>query len=123
MKEELIKEMERNLSLVVDYDEYQEDCGYGDQTYIEFEYNKMAKELIDMGWTKPVWHKVSENDLPTRQGQKVWLCTTNKDYFMANYYDDTPVGGKQFFEIASMGSRITLLNVIAWTELPEYKEE
>ena len=71
---------------------------------------------------KGIWHKVSENDLPTRQGQRVWLCTTSKDYFMANYYDDTPLGGQQFFEVASAGRRITLSNVLAWMELPKYEE-
>ena len=125
MKEELIKEMSYNLNLVMDYDSYMcsEDCGYGEESYadIEVHYDKMAKELIDMGWTKTVWHKVAENDLPKKQGQKVWLCTISKDYFMANYYDDTPLGGKQFFEITNAG-RITLSNVLAWTELPKYEE-
>lgn len=81
----------------------------------------VSEYLIDIGWTKQVWHKVSENDLPKRQGQKVWLCTTSKDYFMANYYDDTLLGGKQFFEISNAG-RITLSNVLAWAELPKYEE-
>lgn len=70
---------------------------------------------------KQIWHKVAEGDLPTHQGQKVWLCTTSRDYFIANYWDDTEVGGKQFFEVASAG-RITLSNVLAWTELPKYEE-
>lgn len=126
MKEELIKEMSYNLNLVMDYDSctYSEDCGYGEEPYadIEIHYDKIAKNLIDMGWTKPTWHKVSQNDFPTRQGQKVWLCTTSKDYFMANYWDNTKAGGQKFFEMPN-GFRIILSNVLAWTELPRYEEE
>lgn len=80
-----------------------------------------AEKILSLGYHKTVWHKVAENDLPTRQGQKVWLCTISKDYFMANYYDDTPLGGKQFFEIPNAG-RITLSNVLAWAQLPKYEE-
>ena len=82
----------------------------------------LATDVYNAGYRKIIWHKVSENDLPTRQGQKVWLCTSSKDYFIANYWDDTEVGGKQFFEIASAG-RITLSNVLAWVELPKYEEK
>ena len=82
---------------------------------------QLAEKLIDEGYHKTVWHKVTENDLPQKQGQKVWLCTINRDYFMANYWDDTEVGGKQFFEVAS-ACRITLSNVLAWAELPKYEE-
>lgn len=72
--------------------------------------------------SKQAWHKVADGDLPKKQGQKVWLCTISKDYFMANYWDDTEVGGKQFFEVASAG-RITLSNVLAWAELPKYGDK
>lgn len=71
---------------------------------------------------KGLWHKVSENDLPTRQGQKVWLCTTSKDYFIANYWDNTKTNGQQFFELSNTG-RITLPDVLAWAELPKYEEQ
>ena len=91
-------------------------CGKGDKGFYE-----ESKALVEAGYHKTIWHKVTENDLPKRQGQKVWLCTISKDYFMANYWDDTEVGGKQFFEVASAG-RITLSNVLAWTELPTYEE-
>ena len=67
------------------------------------------------------WHKVKDGDLPKRQGQRVWLCTISKDYFMANYWDDTMVCGKQFFEVPSVGGRIALSNVLAWMELPKYE--
>ena len=122
MKEELIKQMDVDLQRVSDYDvETNEFAGWEACPHVSIHYDIMAKELIDRGWTKQIWHKVSQNDLPTRQGQKVWLCTTSKDYFMANYYDDAPFGGKQFFETANAG-RITLSNVLAWAELPKYKE-
>lgn len=81
-----------------------------------------ADEILNLGYHKTIWHKVAENDLPKRQGQKVWLCTISKDYFMANYWDDVMTGGKQFFEVASVG-RITLSNVLAWMELPKYEEK
>ena len=92
-----------------------------DYEYSDAEALSIADAVLNLGYHKTIWHKVAEGDLPERQGQKVWLCTTSKDYFMANYYDDTPLGGKQFFEIVNAG-RITLSNVLAWTELPRYTE-
>lgn len=113
MKEELIKEMERNLSLVMDYDEYSEDCGYGDQNYIEFEYNKMAKELIDMGWAKQVWHKVAEGDLPEYAGSYLVVCGDESlPEYDVDFYENYK-GGKRW--IHNEG------RVIAWTDRPEYK--
>lgn len=82
----------------------------------------VSEYLIDIGWTKQVWHKVSENDLPTRQGQKVWIYTKSGDYYEANYYDDTVIGGKVFFERRVLG-RIGGKDVIAWAYLPKYEEK
>ena len=84
-------------------------------------YYSYASKFFSKGYHKTIWHKVADGDLPTHQGQKVWLCTISEDYFMANYYDDTEVGGKRFFEVASEG-RIILSNVLAWAELPQYEE-
>lgn len=46
---------------------------------------EIKNELMSDGWTKTAWHKVADGDLPKRQGQRVWLCTTSEDYFLANY--------------------------------------
>jgi hypothetical protein len=115
MKEELIKEMEHNLSLVMDYDEYQEDCGYGDQSYVEFEYDKMAKELIDMGWTKIVWHKVADGDLP-KNYRKVAFIAANYEYYIGTY-----IKKDEAFE-TYIGFGMSKDHFIAWIELPKYEE-
>ena len=116
-KEKQIEEMEHNLSLVMDYNEYSEDCGWGDQNYIDFEYNKMAKELIDMGWTKLVWHKVSEGDLPQKQG--LYLCYVHIYTFD---WHGNEIGGCGY-SVEPFAGVFNSLNasVIAWTELPTYK--
>lgn len=118
MKEELIKEMESNLSLVMDYNEYSEDCGYGDQNYIDFEYNKMAKELIDIGWTKTIWHKIAGGDLP-KEKQNVLIAfkgfQTNKIVVISGFYLEGDFMNEN-------SSKIRKDHVIAWTDLPEYKE-
>ena len=113
-REERVNQFAKDMEMFGDYV-----TEYG---FERFDYDKVAANLDILGYHKTVWHKVAENDLPKRQGQKVWLCTISKDYFMANYWDDTEVGGKQFFEVASAG-RITLSNVLAWMELPKYEEK
>ena len=65
------------------------------------------------------WHKVAERDLP-QQGQEIRIYTVNKRYFNATYYDDTAIGGERFVELS--WCRLCMEQVIAWTELPEYKE-
>ena len=108
-KEIMVKDLNKNARCFV--------LGFSEEWTTE----DFVDELYRLGYRKTVWHKVADGDLPKKQGQKVWLCTISKDYFMANYWDSTVVGEKQFFEVAS-GGRITLSNVLAWAELPKYEE-
>ena len=132
MKEELIKEMESNLSLVMDYNEYSEDCGYGDQSYIEFEYDKMAKELIDIGWTKPIWHKVAENTWKFIPRNMMLLFVIQYEDISTREMIKRVIPGSIDSEsncchlhCASSKDRPNNRNtedIITWTELPAYEE-
>jgi hypothetical protein len=108
--------MEHDLNLVMDYNEY----SYGDHTRVEFEYSKMAKELIDKGWTKIVWHKVADNDLPIKDDWYICTLTDGKVTWARpmKFRQNTfviPEDPRVFDGIAHK-------QVIAWADCPEYKE-
>lgn len=114
MKEELISRMEHDLDLVMDYDEY----SYGDHTRIEFEYSKMAKELIERGWTKQIWHEVADGDFPRQKGN--YLCYVHIiGWDRHNELIDGYGYSVEFFDTV-----FCTLNksVIAWTEFAAYEK-
>lgn len=122
---EQIKEMSYNLNLVMDYDSYiySEDCGYGEESYadIEVHYDKMAKELIDKGWTKQVWHKVADEGFPVNNGW--YICALTDDTIIWT----RPMKFRQSMFVVPEDPRIfdgiAHKQVIAWTELPKYKKQ
>lgn len=74
----------------------------------------VSKYLISEGWTKQIWHKVADGDLPEYAGRYLVIlddeslpeyCVDSYKYFW---------GGKRW--VYNEG------RVIAWAELPEYKE-
>lgn len=79
-----------------------------------FDYDKVANALDKIGYRKIVWHKVADGDLPEYAGLYLVVCEDESlpEYdvdFYENYKD-----GKRW--IHNEG------RVIAWTELPTYKE-
>ena len=78
----------------------------------------LAKRLVNHGWTKTIWHKVSENDLPPANTDIIfYACMISGTC----YYD---MGVYSHIEKLWYGNLCSTTNdrVIAWTELPEYKE-
>ena len=82
----------------------------------------IKNELISEGWTKIAWHKVSRGDLPKNKQEIRFIDKTGKHYngtFYANI--KTLSGNVQRFYIG-LGHYFRVEQVIAWTELPVYKE-
>lgn len=95
------------------------DCKYFNKDNICIEL-KQAESLIDRGYQKVKWHKVSEGDFP-HTGTRVLAYYIKDEHGL---YDFCYYG----FPTKSKFSRITvwgdsqLIDVIAWMEIPEYKE-
>ena len=80
----------------------------------------MAKELIDKGWTKQVWHKVADEGFPVNNGWYICALTDNEIIWTRpmKFRQDTfviPEDPRIFDGIAHK-------QVIAWTELPKSEE-
>ena len=78
--------------------------------------DKLAKILFLAGYRKTVWHKVADGDIPKYIGDIIMaiksndrIITTTGRYRLYDFY------------ISDIGL-IEKEKVIAWTELPEYKE-
>lgn len=71
----------------------------------------VSEYLIDMGWTKPIWHKVADGDLPEYGGLYLVVCgdASLPEYDVDSY--ETFWYGKRW--IHNEG------RVIAWTELAD----
>ena len=76
---------------------------------------EIAKTLDILGYRKIVWHKVAEDDLPTDSKEIRWIDNTNSYY--NGFYDSND---QQF--CADVGCYFNEDEVVAWTELPAYKE-
>ena len=62
-----------------------------------------------------MWHKVADGDLPTDNKEIRWIENTN------NYYNGFYDSNDQQFH-ADVGCYFNEDEVIAWTDLPTYKE-
>lgn len=118
MKEELVKQMDIDLQRVSDYDiELNEFAGWEACPHVNIHYDTMAKELIDMGWTKQIWHKVADEDLPDEgKACRIVLEWLNVKYYATGSYLHS-------YGWVVDGNPNSNARVIAWTELPTYKED
>lgn len=77
-----------------------------------------ASRFFNKGYHKIVWHKVAEGDLPQKQG--LYLCHVHIYAFDEN---GNEIGGYGYRVEPFVGTFDSLnASVVAWTELPKYKE-
>ena len=78
----------------------------------------IKNELISDGWTKTIWHKVADGDYPKPNTDIIYIYHTPA---MSTFYD---IGVYSYIEKRWYGNAgsTTSDRVIAWAELPEYKE-
>lgn len=103
----------KNTERYVDYDE---ECPFESRRVAEPD--ELAEKLYNAGYHKTIWHKVADRDLPKETSlylckmiyNEIYRCEYKVLLFntMYGFYDN--------------GLSITKDEVIAWTELPEYKE-
>lgn len=76
-----------------------------------------ADEILNIGYHKTTWHKVADGDLPKNTKKLVVFLDANYEYHIGSYAEkDETFNAYTGF---GMGKKY----VIAWTELPEYKEK
>lgn len=76
---------------------------------------QIAEDLYNAGYHKTIWHKVADGDLP-KNYRKVAFIATNYEYYIGTY-----IKKDEAFE-TYIGFGMSKDHVIAWIELPEYKE-
>lgn len=81
---------------------------------------KQAESLIDRGYQKIKWHKVSEGDFPQSGSRVLGYYVENDGGFYDFFYYDFPV--KKKFIIINIVGDMKEINPVAWMEIPEYKE-
>ena len=78
----------------------------------------VAEIIYDTGYHKTIWHKIAEKDLPQQKGN--YLCYVHiVGYDRHNELIDGYGYSVEFFDT---GFCALNKSVIAWTELPTYKE-
>lgn len=82
-------------------------------TFAECDCYSYARKFFNKGYHKIIWHKVANNDLPKEDGWYYCLYLKDND---VKYYD------KMLFMYGKFLQGF-LYKIIAWTELPKYKEE
>ena len=77
----------------------------------------IAEELYNAGYHKAIWHKVADGDLP--KDYEHWFLTVNDNgyYEVANFNKNG-----DFWVYDDYCHKYVLSGIIAWTELPKYKE-
>lgn len=111
-REEQIKEKE---AMVSDLDKNSK-CfilGFSEEWTTE----DFVDELYRLGYRKIVWHKVADGDLPKKSKAVVVFLDVNCDYYVG------PYDKKDEIFHTNIGFDISKDRIIAWTELPEYKEK
>lgn len=87
-------------------------------------YITIATWLVEEGYHKTIWHKVADGDLP--ENHKRILLEIKKEYFNdEGYIVRQVVGSRHIFDNKVEWWTDTddrNFEVIAWTELPAYKE-
>ena len=76
-----------------------------------------ADEILNLGYYKPIWHKVSDGDLPKKHKEVVVFLDVNYDYYIGSYAKND--GSFHTY----IGFDMDKSKVIAWTELPKYEEK
>lgn len=87
------------------------------QKYGLFNTRWFSEDLYSAGYQKTIWHSVADGDLPM-DGQTILTINTNGYYEVLYYNTD-----KGFWTYDDYGHGVRLDNIVAWTELPEYKTE
>ena len=77
-------------------------------------------KCLEQKATKPKWHKVADGDLPKVTGDYITnIGVLTYDHYGNNIYKwHTP-----FCEACDYGDEVDDDEVIAWCEIPQYKEE
>lgn len=73
----------------------------------------IAKDIINAGYSKTIWHKVADGDLPTENKDSVLIINDLGLYKITKYH--TKVG---FISPTDYWYD----NIVAWTDLPIYEE-
>lgn len=95
-------------------------------TFKGFSFNDCAQELCDAGYHKTIWHKVADGDLP--EYCKVVLVAMHFYntivYRLASLHisEDNGCPEENIFWSIQSDFPTSQDDIIAWTELPEYKE-
>lgn len=108
-----IKEISDIISDNIEFD----DIGGGSTSIDE---DKVAKAIHDAGYHKTVWHKVADGDLPAQL--KDVLCVTEDIYKDKMITVGCITNNNLWFLECDRERWHNIEDVIAWTELPEYKE-
>lgn len=83
----------------------------------------IAEELYSAGYRKTIWHKVVEGDLPKRSNKDIHAVPVQAYYEDSNGLKSN--GPLYYFFLDNSFHTLgnpRVVKVIAWTELPEYKE-
>lgn len=75
-----------------------------------------AKQLVEEGYHKTIWHKVADGDLPKKY-KEVLLLGKDHNYYIGSYAKD-----EESFH-TDIGFDMDKNKVIVWTELPKYEEQ
>lgn len=116
------QEIEEMQQIIIDRDILDPD-GWG-ETKINYESNEIAKCLFEEGYHKTIWHKVADGDLPEyneyvlgifAEHNTPTVCRLTKVERL-NYQGD-------MWDMDYDEDEYHLLaEIVAWTEIPEYKE-
>lgn len=99
--------------------EYSEDCQV-DRLQCPFSdcmAEVWAEEILSLGYRKIIWHKVADGNLPENYQEIRWVDNTG-EYYNGTYCED---GTEERFT-SDLGCDFYRDEVVAWTELPKYKE-
>lgn len=82
----------------------------------------VSKYLIDIGWTKQIWHKVADGDLPENNQEIRWIDKTGEHYNGTFHTNIKTLSGYVQMFSSDIGCNFYKDEVIAWIGLPIYKE-
>lgn len=88
--------------------------------YYECDLTEICEAIYDAGYRKQVWHKVADGDLPAQL--KDVLCVTEDIYKDKMITVGCITNNNLWFLECDRERWHNIEDVIAWTELPEYKE-
>lgn len=89
---------------------------YEDSAFPDVAAIDAADEILNLGYHKTVWHKVSDGDLPEEYNEVRFITDTGY------YHNGCYVKVKNAFYYDG-DIKYNLDEVIAWTELPTYEEQ